>query len=147
MAKDVAKIRMNSDEIKDYLKFTITNNRFLQKLGKLPIACCITGDAGLGKTSIIMQTAAELGMDCVKRNLAEIQETAELIGFPLRQFQLCKVIEEGKTECIWVDEHALTEYTKNGYQFTGSKRTGYCPPEWVTNMKEGTILLADDFNR
>lgn len=144
MAKNKVKdeIRLNSDELKEHLKFVIKNNRFLQKQGKLPIAVAIQGEAGLGKTSVIMQVASEMKLDCIKRNLQEIQETAELIGFPLRQFELCK-----DDKCLWVDEHAISEYIKQGYTFTGNKQTGYCPPQWIANMKEGTIFLIDDFNR
>ncbi len=49
--------------------------------------------------------------------------------------------------CIWIDEHALEEYTKRGYEFTGEKRTSHCPPEWIANVSGGVILLLDDYLR
>ena len=146
MSKVKETLRMNADELKDHLKYVIDNNQFLQVRGILPIATCVEGHAGLGKTSVVMQLAQELGLQCVKRNLAEVEEAADLLGFPLRQFKLCRKVEE-KEECIWVDDHAVHEYTKNGFNFTGIKRTTYCPPEWIADKEEGGILILDDFNR
>ena len=47
MAKERVKVKMNADEIKDYLKHLITNNRFIQAQGKIPIGLNIEGEAGL----------------------------------------------------------------------------------------------------
>lgn len=49
--------------------------------------------------------------------------------------------------CRWVDAPAVDEYIKRGYEFTGEKRMGYCPPEWIADKKGGGILLLDDWNR
>lgn len=65
-----------------------------------------------------------------------------LVGFPIRQFQMCK-----GEECIWVDEHAIATYEKEGYGFTSLKRMSYCPPEWIADKAEGGILLLDDSQR
>lgn len=76
------------------------------------------------------------------------------MGYPIRQFQLCK--KETKAvgslgtdlvNCIWIDEHAISEYIKQGYAFTGDKRMSYCPPEWIADKQGGGILLLDDWNR
>lgn len=153
MSKEKAKVQMNADEIKDHLKHLIANNKFIQEQGKVPIALNVEGEAGLGKTSVVIQTAQELGFQCVKKNLAEIEETGDIQGFPLRQFQLSKthpaVEKDGKAtvEYIWVDEMALTQYTKQGYEFTDKKRMGYCPPDWIADKGPNGILFLDDFSR
>lgn len=140
--------RLNLDQFKDVLRHQIKNNRFIQSKGKTPVATEIVGDSGLGKTSAILQVAEEEGLDCVKINLAQIEELGDLVGFPIRQFELCR---GGSTEddnlCVWVDEHAIEEYTKLGYTFTGQNRTSYCPPEWISGKKAGGILLLDDWTR
>ncbi len=117
-----------------------------------------------------------------------------LVGFPVRQFQLCKentqvtsavstpnqepqyeyrivpkqiggkivnvkekVLISGNItdqpaanltdDCLWVDENAVEQYTKRGYNFTGKKRMSYCAPEWIANKQNGGILLLDDYTR
>jgi len=40
-----------------------------------------------------VQLAKELDMNFIRLNLAEIEELGDLVGFPLRQFEMCK---EGK---------------------------------------------------
>jgi hypothetical protein len=48
---------------------------------------------------------------------------------------------------MWADEHAVEDYTRRGYEFTGEKRMSYCPPEWIADKTEGGILILDDWNR
>lgn len=50
-------------------------------------------------------------------------------------------------ECLWVDETAVIQYTKQGYNFSGRKRMSYCPPEWIVGKEGGGILLIDDYSR
>ena len=145
----MATVKLKISELKDTLKFVINNNKELQKQGKVPIACEVIGESGLGKTSGILQIGEELGLPVVKLNLAMVEELGDVVGFPIRQFQLCK--EEHKTEgngaiqeCLWIDENAVNTYEKEGYKFTGKKRMSYCPPEWIADKTEGGILLLDD---
>jgi len=147
MGKEKAKVRLNAEEIKGHLKDLIAGNRYIQAQGKTPIGLNVEGEAGLGKTSVVMQLAEEMGLQCVKRNLAEIEELGDLVGFPLRQFQLCKAKSDSETECLWIDEQAVSEYIKQGFAFTGSKRMTYCPPDWIADKGEGGILFLDDFSR
>jgi midasin (ATPase involved in ribosome maturation) len=58
----------------------------------------VIGDSGIGKTSSIVQLADELGLNFVKLNLAQIEEIGDLVGFPIRQFQM----NEGKN-IEWVN--------------------------------------------
>ena len=136
-------VSLNVKEVKSFLTHIIQNNRYLQENGKLPVAVEVVGDSGIGKTSTIVQLANELDLKFVKLNLAQIEELGDLVGFPIRQFEVC--LPAG--ECLWIDEHAVMEYTKQGYQFTGANRMSYCPPEWISNSASGGILLLDDWNR
>ena len=137
-------IFLNVDELKTFMTHIVNNNRFLQKNGKVPVTVNVEGDAGLGKTSSILQLSKELGLNCVRLNLAEIEELGDLVGYPIRQFQLCKT---DNTECLWIDEQATEEYVRRGYNFTGEKRMSYCPPEWITGLTGGGFLILDDYSR
>ena len=138
-----AEVSLNIKEAKQFLKHIINNNRYLQIQGKLPVAVEVVGDSGIGKTSTILQLAKETDLNFVKLNLAQIEELGDLVGFPIRQFEVCKT----DNDCLWIDEHAVEEYTKQGYKFTGLNRMSYCPPEWISGKTNGGILLLDDWNR
>jgi hypothetical protein len=161
-------INLDSAEMKNFLHHIITNNRYIQNTGKVPVSTEIIGDSGLGKTSIALQLAKEYDLNFVKLNLAQIEELGDLVGFPVRQFQLSKGGEtktkmvkvtdaDGKVsfqkkevpggKTVWVDENATDEYAKQGFSFTGKKRMSYCPPEWIADKKGGGILILDDWNR
>lgn len=136
-------VSLNINEAKEFLTHIVKNNRFLQENKKLPVATEIIGDSGIGKTSMVLQVAEELDLNLVKLNLSQIEELGDLVGFPIRQFEVCK----DKDNCSWIDEHAVEEYTKLGYKFTGQNRMSYCPPEWIAGKTKGGILLLDDWNR
>jgi len=143
-------VNLNIKEVKDFLKHIITNNQKLQSENKLPVAVEVIGDSGIGKTSSIMQLGEELGLDTVKLNLAQIEELGDLVGFPVRQFEMAVnkgTKEEPKWLKTWVDEPLLDSYKERKYQATGKSQMGYCPPEWIADKKEGGILLLDDYNR
>ena len=135
-------VSVNVTELKEFLTHIVENNRFLQSQGKLPVSTEVIGESGIGKTSAIVQLAKELDLNFVKLNLAQIEEIGDLVGFPIRQFE----VKDDK-ETIWIDEHAFDEYLKLGYKSTGQNRMSYCPPEWIANKSNGGILLLDDWNR
>jgi hypothetical protein len=135
-------VSVNVSELKEFLTHIVENNRFLQSQGKLPVSTEVIGESGIGKTSAIVQLAKELDLNFVKLNLAQIEEIGDLVGFPIRQFE----VKDDK-ETIWIDEHAFDEYLKLGYKSTGQNRMSYCPPEWIANKPNGGILLLDDWNR
>lgn len=137
-------VKLNVHELKDFLSHIIDTNTELQEAGKKPTSIEIIGEAGLGKTSIVQQIAEEKKLNFVKLNLAQIEELGDLVGFPIRQFQMCK---DDKNNCLWIDENAIQTYEKEGYGFTGKKRMSYCPPEWISDKTEGGILLLDDWTR
>lgn len=135
-------VDLNVKEAKEFLKHIINNNRYLQSQDKPPVSVEVVGDSGIGKTSTIVQLAKELNLNFVKLNLAQIEELGDLVGFPIRQFEVSK--DESKE---WIDEHAVDEYTRLGFKFTGKNRMSYCPPEWISGKSTGGILLLDDWNR
>lgn len=169
----MAEVNLNIDDLKGFVNHIVSNNRFLQEQGKLPVSIEVLGESGIGKTSTVKEIAEDLGLDFVKLNLAQIEELGDLVGFPVRQFQMYreKVITEksntlnysaaqkaaasaqaanaAKTKKVgqWVDELAVEEYLKQGWKMTGKNRMSYCAPEWISDRKNGGILLLDDWNR
>lgn len=167
----MAQVNLNIDEVKGFVNHVINNNRYLQEQGKLPVSIEIVGESGIGKTSTVVELAKENNLNFVKLNLAQIEELGDLVGFPVRQFQMYKEVKVvPKTKDInftsadaeamvaskmsttkkvgqWVDELAVAEYLKNGYKMTGKNRMSYCAPEWIADKKDGGILLLDDWNR
>jgi len=144
MSKNTNLVALNAKELKEFLNHIIENNRFLQEQSKTPVAIEVIGESGIGKTSAIVQLAKELDLNFVKLNLSQIEEIGDLVGFPIRQFEIQRNEESEK---IWVDENVLDEKFKQGYYTTGLNRMGYCPPEWISGKEKGGILLLDDWNR
>jgi hypothetical protein len=140
--KQNATVSLNVHELKDFLKHIIDNNRYLQENNKPMVSTEVIGDSGIGKTSAIVQLADELDLNFVKLNLAQIEEIGDLVGFPIRQFEM-----KDKKLSEWVDENSVEDYRKKGYESTGLNRMSYCPPEWISGKKSGGILLLDDWNR
>lgn len=141
-SKTNASVSLNVNELKDFLKHIIDNNRYLQEHNKPMVSTEVIGDSGIGKTSSIVQLADELGLNFVKLNLAQIEEIGDLVGFPIRQFEM-----KDKKATEWVDENSVEDYRKKGFESTGLNRMSYCPPEWISGKKNGGILLLDDWNR
>jgi hypothetical protein len=140
--KTNASVSLNVNELKDFLKHIIDNNRYLQENNKPMVSTEVIGDSGIGKTSSIVQLADELGLNFVKLNLAQIEEIGDLVGFPIRQFEM-----KDKKLTEWVDENSVEDYRKKGFESTGLNRMSYCPPEWISGKTNGGILLLDDWNR
>ena len=141
-SKTNASVSLNVNELKDFLKHIIDNNRYLQENKKPMVSTEVVGDSGIGKTSSIVQLADELGLNFVKLNLAQIEEIGDLVGFPIRQFEM-----KDKKSSEWVDENSVEDYRKKGFESTGLNRMSYCPPEWISGKENGGILLLDDWNR
>ena len=142
----MSQVKLNTSELKDFIKHIINNNRFIQEQGKVPTALNVVGNAGLGKTTVVSNLAKEEGMQFVKINLAMIEELSDLIGFPVKEFQIGKDTPDGlKTK--WVTEMEAELAVKAGFKLTGARRTAYCAPEWISGKGESGILLLDDYTR
>ena len=83
-------VNLNVTELKGFVNHIIENNRFLQKQGKGPVSVEVVGESGIGKTSTIVELAKDNNLNFVKLNLAQIEEIGDLVGFPVRQFQMYK---------------------------------------------------------
>ena len=140
-------VNLNVNELKDFLKHIIENNRHLQEKSKNMVSTEVVGESGIGKTSSILQLADEMNLNFVKLNLAQIEELGDLVGFPIRQFQMAKKDKDDNWVMKWADEHLVESFKEKGYQATGKSQMSYCAPEWIADKKKGGILLLDDWNR
>lgn len=134
--------QLNVDELKGFLKHMVNNNQYIQKEGKVPVAINIEGDAGLGKTSAIVQLGKEMDMDVVKINLSQIEELGDLVGFPVKEFKIQN--KEGKS--TWIMEAQVDAAMKKGYKVV-EKRMAHAAPEWIQGRTEGGFLVLDDYTR
>jgi len=135
-------VELNVSELKDFIKHMIDNNQKIQEQGKIPVAINIEGEAGLGKTSAIMQLGEELNMDVVKLNLSQLEELGDLVGFPVKEFKVQN--PEGKS--LWITEQEIEKANQKGYKII-DKRMSHAAPEWIQGKKEGGVLILDDYTR
>lgn len=138
----MSQVLLNVEELKGFINHMVKNNQHIQAEGKVPVAINIEGDAGLGKTSAITQLGKELGMDVVKLNLSQLEELGDLVGFPVKEYQIQNA--EGKT--TWITEAQIEAATKKGYKVVG-KRMSHAAPEWIQGKGEGGFLVLDDYTR
>ena len=135
-------VNLTTSELKSFITHMINNNRFIQAKGKIPVAINVEGEAGIGKTSTILQVASEMGLNCRKISLSQIEEIGDLVGFPHKEFEVEK---EGTTK--WVPESMLNTYVGYHYKPTGNKRMTHAAPEWIQGLGDGGILILDDYTR
>jgi nucleoside-triphosphatase THEP1 len=135
-------VQLNAEELKGFINHMVKNNQHIQAQGKVPVAVNIEGDAGLGKTSTILQLGKELGMDVVKLNLSQIEELGDLVGFPVKEFLVRN--QEGKQR--WITEAQVSGALRSGYT-VADKRMSHAAPEWIQGKGEGGFLILDDYTR
>ena len=138
----MSQVQLNVEELKDFIKHIVNNNQHIQTQGKVPVAINIEGDAGLGKTSAIMQLGKEMNMQVVKLNLSQLEELGDLVGFPVKEFQIENA--EGKTK--WINEAQIAAAQKAGFKIV-DKRMSHAAPEWIQGKGEGGFLVLDDYTR
>lgn len=138
----MSQVQLNVNELKSFIKHMVKNNQHIQSEGKVPVAINIEGDAGLGKTSAIMQLGKELNMEVVKLNLSQLEELGDLVGFPVKEFQIQNA--EGKT--TWINESQISAASAKGYKVV-DKRMSHAAPEWIQGKGEGGFLILDDYTR
>jgi len=138
----MSQVQLNVEELKSFIKHMVNNNQHIQKDGKVPVAINIEGDAGLGKTSAIMQLGKEMNMQVVKLNLSQLEELGDLVGFPVKEFQIQNV--EGKTQ--WIGEAQVPVALHKGHKVV-AKRMSHAAPEWIQGKGEGGFLVLDDYTR
>lgn len=135
--------QLNLSEFQKNLNYLIDNNHNLIDKGDTPIAICIEGDAGLGKTAVVEEVAKNKNMTFVKINLAQIEEPAELVGFPYKEYKV-KINNEEH----WVSSDILSALNKDAV-LTKEVRMSYATPSWLPREfnPNGTMLVLDDFSR
>ena len=138
----MSEVKLNVDELKSFMGHMVSNNQYIQAQGKVPVTVNISGDAGLGKTSAILQLGEELNIPVVKLNLSQLEELGDLIGFPVKEFQVKNT--EGKT--LWITEQEIDTATSKGYRVV-DKRMTHAAPKWIQGKGEGGFLILDDFTR
>jgi hypothetical protein len=138
----MSQVQLNVEELKSFIKHMVKNNQHIQTEGKVPVAINIEGDAGLGKTSAIMQLGKELNMQVVKLNLSQLEELGDLVGFPVKEFQIQNA--DGQTK--WINEAQIAAAQKAGFKIV-DKRMSHAAPEWIQGKGEGGFLVLDDYTR
>jgi len=68
---------LSAKQAKELINYTIDNNQKLEGNGRRPIAVCLEGGAGIGKTSLAEQIADERGMTFTKLSLHELEESGD----------------------------------------------------------------------
>lgn len=138
----MGQVKLNVEELGDFIKHMITNNQHIQKKGMVPVTINVEGEAGLGKTSSIIQLGEELGLQVEKLNLSQFEELGDLIGFPVKEYKVKNT--EGKV--LWITEHEITKASEKGYRVV-DKRMTHAKPAWIQDKEDGGILILDDFTR
>jgi len=144
MAKQV---QLNTDEFKQFVTHVVNNNKYLQENGKIPVAVNIEGEAGIGKTSTILQYANENNLHFVKLSLSQLEELGDLVGFPIKEFEVAKTTDDGKRVAKWIPENIMPLYIQQKYVPTGEKRMTHAQPEWIQGKGENGLLILDDYTR
>lgn len=151
---------ISMSEAKTLLNYAIENNKRLEDESKTAIAVGIEASAGIGKTSIVKQVADERGMGFTKIDLHQLDESGDLVGFPMTEYE-CQIMQRYKDEdgkdkvrilpqTIWANKKQLDEGPGPNmkYKQTGKTRMAYAKPAWVPEYNEnGNILLLDDYVR
>lgn len=137
-------VKITPKQLKTICKFFLNRNMDLQKEGKKPLSVVFESEAGIGKTSSIIQVADEMEIPISVLVLSQLDDLGDLVGFPMKTHKMKK----GGLE-KWFDEgHAKTAEAM-GWEYIGDTRTDYAEPKWVNNLRnsEQSILLIDDFTR
>lgn len=137
--------KINLREAEDLLNFIIDNNRKLQDEGQTAVSISFVGTQGIGKTAIVSQVAEKRNMNFVKLSLHELEEVGDLVGYPMKEFQ---IVNKQTKHTTWVAEAMLDSVNKERWNITPKSRMSYAKPAWVPEFNEnGTILLLDDYAR
>ena len=140
-------------QVYNLLKDIIEANDGIIAKGGIPVSTSIRGSHGIGKSSICKEIAGDLNRGFFKLNLAQLTEPAELLGYYSKEYQVRKLLppvkdeKEPQYENLWITENLLPKYVADGYEYASNTRTIPCPPDWVVNLKEGSLLCLDDYSR
>jgi len=130
------------NETYSVLKQVIAANDTIMADGGIPVALSLVGTPGLGKTTICRELAKDLGRGFYKLNLAQLTEPSELVGYYSKEYQVVK-----GDDVRWVTENMLPRSSEAGFKYANLSRTSPCPPDWVVNLQDNSLLLLDDYSR
>ena len=139
---------MTLNEFKEVFTYLLDNNKQLEDKGLRPIAVGLEGEAGVGKTSIIEEIATERGMTMVKVNLAQLEEIGDLVGLPIKEYEVAWIDNGNIKDKRWMSENQ-TKNLDSRLKLTGRIRMAYAPPAWLPteDNPNGIIVLLDDYTR
>ena len=139
---------MTLNEFKEVFTYLLDNNKQLEDKGLRPIAVGLEGEAGVGKTSIIEEIAAERGMTMVKVNLAQLEEIGDIVGLPIKEYEVAWIDNGNIKDKRWMSENQIKNLDSR-LKLTGRVRMAYAPPAWLPteDNPNGIIVLLDDYTR
>lgn len=100
------------------------------------------------KTSLVEQVAKERGMTLCKLNLSQLEEIGDLVGFPIKEYEVAWIEKGEVKQKRWMNEHQVKNLDIR-LKFTGKVRMAYAPPAWLPleENPNGTIVFLDDYTR
>lgn len=136
------------NEFKEVFMYLLDNNKKLEEEGLRPIAVGIEGEAGVGKTTLIEDVAKERGMTLCKVCLSQLEEVGDLVGMPLKEYEVAWIEKGEVKQKKWMVE-AQTKSLDPRLKLTGKVRMSYAPPAWLPTEENpnGTLIVLDDFSR
>ena len=139
---------MTLNEFKEVFSYLLDNNKHLEDSNLRPIAVGVEGEAGIGKTTLIEDIAKERGMTMCKVNLAQLEEIGDLVGMPIKEYEVAWVENGQVKQTRWMPE-SQTKHLDLRLKLTGKVRMSYAPPAWLPmdENPNGTIIFLDDYTR
>lgn len=139
---------MTLNEFKEVFSYLLDNNKHLEDNNLRPIAVGVEGEAGIGKTTLIEDIAKERGMTMCKVNLAQLEEIGDLVGMPIKEYEVAWVENGQVKQTRWMPE-SQTKHLDLRLKLTGKVRMSYAPPAWLpmNENPNGTIVFLDDYTR
>lgn len=136
------------NEFKEVFSYLLDNNKHLEDNNLRPIAVGVEGEAGIGKTTLVEDIAKERGMTMCKVNLAQLEEIGDLVGMPIKEYEVAWVENGQVKQTRWMPE-SQTKHLDLRLKLTGKVRMSYAPPAWLPmdENPNGTIVFLDDYTR
>lgn len=136
------------NEFKEVLSYLLDNNKSLEDNNLRPIAVGVEGEPGVGKTTIIEDLAKEKSMTMVKLNLSQLEEIGDLVGLPIKEYEVAWVEDNQIKDTRWLSEIQIKDLNPR-LKLTGKVRMSYAPPAWLPSKENpnGTIVFLDDYTR
>lgn len=136
------------NEFKEVFSYLLDNNKHLEDNNLRPIAVGVEGEAGIGKTTLIEDIVKERGMTMCKVNLAQLEEIGDLVGMPIKEYEVAWVENGQVKQTRWMPE-SQTKHLDLRLKLTGKVRMSYAPPAWLPmdENPNGTIVFLDDYTR